>query len=130
MSKSTPTKSISRYEFVKVIFTNLLFTIGVIVLIIGFVNSVRTVTKLVVFDEYPLRSYEESRCDNTPAAPAAPLDGEQTTPQKSAQEYREECVVKLNHDRKIRQVEDITTSVSLVLAGGALVAVFRRFIWG
>lgn len=50
-------------ETIKAIFTNLLFLIGVILMIVGFIRGTSTTVKFLVFDKYPLNSYEETRCD-------------------------------------------------------------------
>ena len=119
-------------ETIKAIFTNLLFLIGVILIVIGFIRSTSTVVKFIVFDKYPLNSYEESRCDfNNPNYPKpAVVEGESTPVDTRTDEQIEECKAALEQDRKLRMVEDVTTSISFLISGIAISAIFRRFIFG
>lgn len=116
-------------EIIKAIFTNILFVIGVILLIFGFSRGILTLTRLVVFDEYPLQSYEESRCELDFLRPTPIKD--ETTPTLSEEELKERrssCLSTLEHQRKVRMVEDLTTAFSTFVAGIVLVAIFKRNI--
>ena len=120
-------------ETIKAIFTNLLFVIGVILLIVGFAQGTRTAVKLLTFDQYPLDSYEETKCDQPPyAMPVpAPLEGGKTAPvvdEGAARQTKADCVTQLTHQRKVRQTEDIVGAITMLVSGGALVYFFRRYI--
>lgn len=107
-------------ETIKAIFTNLLFLIGVVLLIIGFSRGVLTVTRLVVFDKYPLDYYAESRCEMMPTA--VPVEGE-VMPKGDVN-----CEESLEHERRIKLTDDIVNSVTMLVAGVVLTLTFKKFI--
>lgn len=119
-------------QTIRAIFTNLLFLIGVILIVVGFIRSTSTVVKFVVFDKYPLNSYEESRCDfNNPNYPKPVMVEGETRPEDTrTEEEIQECENALEQDRKLRMVEDVTTSISFLISGIVISAIFRRFIFG
>ena len=88
-------------ETIKAIFTNLLFVIGVILLIVGFVQGTRTIVKLLTFDQYPLDSYEEIRCEQPPYAMPIPVEGGKTAvvPDETSKQTKADCESKLTHER-------------------------------
>jgi len=113
-------------QTIKVIFTNLLFVIGVIITVIGFVHSTSTVAKLILFEQYPLGYEEDCRTLTRPIAV------EEKTPiiSKEEQQHQEEsCRSRLELQRQERKVSDITTSISTFIAGGVIILTFRRFIF-
>lgn len=112
---------------IKAIFTNLLFVIGVILLIFGFTQGALTVTRSLTFPQYPLPSYEETRCQFEFIRPA--LD-ESTVPMNDAEleDRQKRCEDTLVNERKLRQTEDLVTSISMIIAGLLLVISFKRFI--
>lgn len=116
-------------ETIKAIFTNVLFVIGVVLMIFGFTRGSLTVVRLLTFDKYPLESYEETRCElefqnrfPMPEGSTAVISDEEK--QKSLQK----CQSVVEHDRQVRKVEDIVTSVSTFISGVSLAFVFKRFI--
>ncbi len=116
-------------DTIKAIFTNLLFVIGVILTIIGFISGTSTVVKLAVFDTYPLDSWEETKCDQAPYL-ATPLE-EEKRPSPVGQDLprmRDECRSGLERERKVHLTEDIVTSISFIVAGLSLVYFFRKYI--
>ncbi len=132
-TKSPLPASDSKTAIIRVIFTNVLFVIGVILLVIGFVQGSLTAAKMVIFEKYPLNSYEESRCDASYFATPKPVAIDDVTPiDTNSEEYKQqqtECKRQLEFDRKVRQTEDIVGSISFLVAGAALTIVFRRFIF-
>lgn len=117
-------------ETIKAIFTNLLFVIGVILIIFGFTNSALTISRIVTFDKYPLHSYEEGRCELEFSRPAY-VSTEESIAQLSDEELatrKERCDASLEQQREVKKVEDIVTSVSVLLAGTFLALTFKRFI--
>lgn len=121
-------------ENIKAIFTNLLFVIGVILVIFGFVNGVSTATKSMVFDKYPINSYDETKCDMEYMVPtmAASPDGKTIPPQDSKEDKEarmKKCEDSLEMQRKVKQTEDIVSSITTFVAGGVLVYAFRKFIF-
>ena len=100
-------------DLIKAIFTNLLFVIGVILVIFGFVNGVSTITKSIVFEKYPINTYDETRCESeyvnqpAPAGPdgkTAPVTQESTADRK---ERLKKCTESVELSRKVKQTEDI-----------------------
>lgn len=123
-------------ELVKAIFTNFLFVIGVIILIVGFVQGTNTLTKSVLFDQYPLSSWEETRCEMDPTYSRTAIDpsimnADTTTEfEKAKQEERiEKCLASLEQQRNRNQVEDIVSSFTMLIVGAIMVFVFRGFIF-
>lgn len=116
-------------EIIKVVFTNILFVIGVILVIVGFTKGVLTISRLLVFDKYPLQTHEESRCELDTLSPYPVKEGNVSELSKQElQERKTNCLASLELQRKVRMVEDITTSLSTFVAGFVLVFVFRRNI--
>ncbi len=121
-------------ENIKAIFTNLLFVIGVILIIFGFVNGVSTITKSLVFEKYPLDSYEETKCETeflNPTIVTTP-DGKNTATQESQEEKEarlKKCEDSLVTRRKVKQTEDIVSSITTFISGVVLVYCFRKFIF-
>jgi len=116
-------------DMVKAIFTNVLFVIGVILLIFGFIRGTSTAVKLLTFDQYPLQSYEETRCESPYMSEALP-GGEKSAPTESElTAQRERCLASLARDRQLKQTEDIVTSITTLVSGAVLVYGFRRFIF-
>lgn len=118
-------------ETIKAIFTNLLFVIGVILLIVGFIQGTRTAVKLITFDKYPLDPYTETKCDQPPyAAMPIPVEGGKTAPATEAQtrETKQACTSELEHERKVKETEDIVGAITMLVSGGTLVFFFRKFI--
>jgi len=116
-------------QTIKAIFTNLLFVIGVILLVIGFIRGTSTAVKMVVFEKYPLQNHEETRCElgQTRAMPLEekPIEVDEAT----KEENKEKCLNDLEHARKVKQVEDVTASISLLISGFVLTFIFKRFIF-
>lgn len=100
-------------EIIKALFTNLLFVVGVVVLIIGFFKGSNTLAKSVFFEQYPLESWEESRCEMEPVG-----QGRIT-----------ECYKSVQTMRVTKKVEDSVSSVSLLVSGAVLVYFFKGFIF-
>lgn len=111
-------------KIIKTIFINALFVIGVIVTIIGFVNSTRTITNLIIFDKYPL-GYEETRCQDI----AMNLRFENQTDQSPTKQQEQQCLDQLENTRKQRAVTDLTNSFSTLISGLTVAIIFRRFIF-
>lgn len=134
-------------DFVKAIFTNVLFVIGVILLIVGFTMGSNTAVKSIVFDTYPLDSWEETRCNDIAqynasmmekpvSAPAdvasqeiSASDAQLAKEKAELQERIEKCEVSQTQQRTRKQVEDIVGSITMLIAGGVLVFTFRGFIF-
>lgn len=120
---------------VKAIFTNLLFVVGIILMVVGFVRGTSTIAKLAFFEVYPLEAYEESRCDmNYYIEPAmVKPDGapQAETPEAKAEREKqiERCKTEVERSRSVKKVEDVVSSVSFFVAGTALALVFKQFIF-
>jgi len=107
-------------DTVKAIFTNLLFVIGVILIILGGSRAILTVVRLAVFDKYPLDSYAETRCSY---APIPAQDGE-VMPKLEA-----ECMSSLDYERRLKLTDDIVNSSTMLISGIALALSFKKFIF-
>jgi hypothetical protein len=122
-------------ETVKAIFTNVLFVIGVGLIIFGFIYGSSTVSRLLAFDKYPLNSYQETQCDMQYAQPMLTYDGggkPSPPPEDSTDEWEEQkakCVASLEQERRVKKTDDIVSSVSTLIAGLVLVLSFRQFIF-
>lgn len=116
---------------IKEIFTNLLFVLGVILMVVGFVKGVSVVAKSIIFDKYPLDSYKETECDLRPGPRAVLLQEEvaEPLPEGKNVENKQKCLEKLEQSRQVEQVEDITSSISILVSGIVLVLAFKRFIF-
>lgn len=115
-------------ETIKAIFTNLLFVIGVILLIWGIAKAASTGARLVSFDKYPLAGYEESRCDYM-SGPSMPITEKMIVPAPvDQQNQQKQCLESIEKQRALQKVDDIVQSIVLPLSGLALVYFFRRFI--
>ena len=118
-------------KIIKAIFTNLLFVIGVVLMVVGFVRGVSTVVKSAVFEKYPLNDYEETRCQIEASSRAVPLEGAIAEPlsEQEKKEIKADCFKSLEQARKVKQVDDITYSLSFLASGLALTLIFKRFIF-
>lgn len=115
-------------ENIKAIFTNLLFVIGVALVIVGFVRGALTVTRMFVFEKYPLNYYDEARCDIN-MLPAKAVEPATVDNGKSNEQSIKECKIALEHERRVRMVEDIVISVTTLISGVVLVYSFKKFIF-
>ena len=127
---------------ISAIFSNILFVIGVILLIIGFFIGTHTLVKSIAFTQYPLPSWEENRCDHEmlyqiePYMPFAEEKEAEEIPlslllaeQKQEQKQQiDKCLISVEQQRKTKQVEDAVGAFVLLTAGSVLVFVFRKGI--
>lgn len=115
---------------IKAIFTNLLFVIGVGLIIFGFIRGTLTVSRLVVFDKYPLQQYEEQRCEyEVMPIPMEEGKGDALPAPEDMQSRKEKCLDSVEHQRNVRKIEDVVTAITTLIAGTVLVLSFRRFIF-
>lgn len=122
-------KTTSNTPFIKAIFTNLLFVVGIALMVIGFVRGASTISKIAFFDQYPLPSYEESRCEFG-YYPDPMLTSEAAEEQKKQMdEQKRKCQADVERGRSVQKVEDVTFSVSSFVAGIALALIFKQFIF-
>ena len=118
-------------EIIKAIFTNLLFVIGVVLMVMGFIRGSSTVINSIVFDQYPLDEWQETRCSvdiNYIEKPLEGMDSNSESPE-ALEERKVTCQQALNNTRKTRQVNDITYSFGFFISGIALALSFKRFIF-
>lgn len=116
-------------ETIKAIFTNLLFVIGVILVIVGASRGVLTTTRIVVFEKYPLNAYEETRCEVDSAYPRLVPGESEPVNNDESKTIKENCLSILEHERKVRLTDDIVNSITLIVSGAVLVMAFRKFIF-
>lgn len=117
-----------KVEIIKAIFTNLLFVIGIVLLIIGAGKAVSTTVKLLVFDSYPLPSYEEQQCEFQDFR-TRPVMEDTPEPQETDPAMLERCLENLEKSRQLRLVEDVSQATVMLISGVALVLIFRQFIF-
>jgi hypothetical protein len=125
-------KGLMKPEIIKSIFTNLLFVIGVVLMVVGFIKGTATVANSIVFDQYPLDEWQETRCtiDMSYQDPALlPADVTPTETKESFEQRKDECKQALDATRRTKQVSDITYSFSFFVSGCALALGFKRFIF-
>lgn len=117
---------------IKALSMNIIFIIGIVLTVIGFVNGTTTVVRSLVFDEYPLNTYDEDRCSQAAYVPV-PVEkrvDEITSPSGEEQaQMQQKCEEALAHSRKVKQVNDFTSSFSMLIAGLALTRIFKGFLF-
>jgi len=132
-----------KVETVKAIFTNLLFVIGVILIIYGFIQGALTVVRLLSFDQYPLESYEETRCEQenynyltelkqstgSESSAVTLTEKELAERKQEAIDRQSNCEASQAYARRVRQTEHIVTSITTLVSGTMLVWSFKRFIF-
>jgi hypothetical protein len=119
-------------ELIKAIFTNLLFVIGIILIVIGFIRGVSTTVNSIVFDQYPLEEWQETRCSldlGYQDPQLSPTDAKFPETQEAYEQRKIECEAALDIARQTKQVNDISQSVSFLVSGLALALIFKRFIF-
>jgi len=119
-------------EIIKAIFTNLLFVIGVVLMVVGFIRGTSTLINSIVFDQYPLDEWQETRCtvDMSYQDPALlPVDSISTETKESFEQRKVVCQQAVDKTRKTKQVNDITYSFGFFVSGIALALSFKRFIF-
>ena len=105
------------------IFLNFLFVVGVILTVVGFINGLQFTAKTIIFDKYPLQSYEED-CQRY-TIEARPVLDKIASPAASLDEQIAECKVSVEQRRKIKMVEDLTQSVGFLVSGLVLAFLFN-----
>lgn len=116
-----------KIEVIKAIFTNVLFVIGVVVLMVGFIRGVMVGAKLVSFEKYPLNGYEETRCEMETSAILIPDKTAMVAADKESTEKRKvSCLESLERQRSVQKVDDITSAFGAITAGGLIAIVFRK----
>lgn len=120
-------------DLIKATFTNLLFVIGVILLIVGFAQGTNTAVKSIAFEKYPLRAYDETRCETEFMYPTYPADAVSEKDIQVEQEQKEKrlqsCLKSIENQRNTKQVEDAVGSFTLFISGSVLVFIFKGFIF-
>ena len=123
-------------DVVKVFFTNLLFVVGVVLLIVGFSIGANTLAKSLIFPQYPLKVWDETRCeyDMWPVEDVSSSQAQQLSPE--ALEYSNQqkkarldsCQASIAQQRVTQQVEDSVTAITLLISGLLLTLFFKGFI--
>lgn len=119
-------------EIIKSIFTNLLFVMGVVLMVVGFIRGTVTLANSIAFDQYPLDEWQETRCtlDLSYQDPSLlPADVAPTETKESFEQRKTECQQALDTTRRTKQVSDITYSFGFFVSGIALALSFKRFIF-
>ncbi len=118
-------------DTIKAIFTNLLFVIGVILIIFGFSKGTLTLARIATFEKYPLDSYQETKCELEVNAPRyVKPDGtvQDLSPEEKSKQLAK-CTASLEHERSVKKLDDLVISFSTLIAGAAVAFSFKRFIF-
>ena len=119
-----------KIESVKAIFTNLLFVIGVISTIFGFIKGTLTLSKVVMFENYPLNQYEESRCVYAISVPEKPMPAPNDSNERDyTQKENTKCMLELEHQKKVKKADDVVVSITTLFSGIILILSFKKFIF-
>lgn len=120
-------------NLIKAIFTNVLFVIGVILIIFGFVRGAITLTYISMFDKYPLDQYQETMCDTNYATRPLANDKSEVTfgmNETEAKDAKVRCEKQTERQRNINKATDVASAITTLISGAVLVYFFRRFIFG
>lgn len=116
-------------ETIKAISTNILFALGVILVVIGFIRGSSAVVNSLAFNEYPLDEWQESRCMEVGAFQSPLLLEKDQTAFLEAKEHFEqqkiECEKTLERVRRTKQVTDFTYSFGFFASGIVLAVLFK-----
>lgn len=129
-----------KIETIKAIFINTLFLSGVILLIVGFAIGLNTAAKSLLLLEYPLDSWDETRCDmdnwsyplyaDSYTDERTVLTAEERERQEVQQQARlERCLEGVERSRKAKQISHSVTSISLIISGIVLIVLFRGYLF-
>lgn len=108
-------------------FMNLLFAIGVILMIAGFVFGFKTLSYTLFLDEYPLEPYEQDCWQySRPVMVDSPqLNQDATPPAQLSENPDPQCLSQITARRKVKQIENLTNSLGLFVAGIIVVLFFN-----
>lgn len=121
-----------KVESIKAIFTNLLFVLGVILTVIGFVRTSMFAVKVIAFDKYPLPEWEEARCVINPGPlPKFDTQDPQTKEIEERRAVEEEARCKISQEtrRSNKIVEDSVSGITTFIAGVVISLIFKGFIF-
>lgn len=97
-------------KLIPTIYFYLLSAVGIVIFIIGIFNSFHYVTGITIYDKYPLKYGNESRCQFVPV----PVDSDAKIPGELA---KKECLDSLEIERKNTKIDDFEKSVSFTVVG-------------
>ncbi len=109
-------------NLIKSIYIYLFTAIGLGMFLVGSYNFLQFATRKVILPKYYL-DYQESRCDYIAPQPVTNGDGT-TKPMdpittSSAEDQKKTCLQRLEEDRANQQVIQLSSSLTLILLGGA-----------
>lgn len=110
---------------IKSIFSNFLFTVGVLMVVFGFIFGTHTAVKVLFFDTYPLDIWQEQQCDSGMLVRPQDPNAEEINEELYDKE-QERCETRLNRLRDIRKATDLATSLATLFAGTGLAFIFRK----
>jgi len=99
-------------KLIPTIYFYLLSAIGMVLLIIGLFNTAHFIAGITVYDKYPLRYGNETRCEYMPMEPQ-PAKGESVPPQQT----KKECLDSLDKERLTTKADDLEKSISFTAIG-------------
>ncbi len=108
-------------NLIKSIYIYLFTAIGLGMFLVGSYNLIQFATKKLILPKYYL-DYQESRCDYIAQPVTVTTDGA-TKPidpaAQSIEEQKNQCLQRLEEDRANQQVIQLSSSLTLILLGGA-----------
>jgi len=117
-------------RLVVAVFTNVLFVLGVIFVVVGLIQGIKIVGYKLLLDEYPTR-YGGEDCSYAGQGYPMPVGME---PAKVAsgsadagevEKQRQSCEVRVARDRQVKQVDDVALAVGMSMSGWALIFLFN-----
>ena len=113
-------------KHITVLFLNFLFTVGVIVAVIGFIRTLQFSANLLFLPEYPLNQYEDScLTDAYYSKPVVAPDQVATQDAATMGSNRQLCQDRLVKQRQNRKVSDATMAIGMLVSGVVLAVVFN-----
>ncbi|GEM_PF-2193554 len=101
-------------KLIPVIYFYLLSVIGMGLFIIGLFNAIHFVVGISVYEKYPLRYGDETRCSYM--YQPMPVEG-QKGDTRSEKEVKDECLQSLDRERQNTKVDDLEKSFAFTIIG-------------
>ena len=117
-------------KVIPTIYFYLLSVVGMALFIVGLFNSIHYVVGITLYNKYPLRYAQESRCDYMPGA--APFLGANKVQSgekaKAASDTaKEDCLKGLEKERTNTKIDDLEKAISFTTIGLLIFAIHFYF---
>lgn len=114
--------TIENSNLIKSIYIYLFTAIGLGMFLVGSYNFIQFATRKVLLPKYYV-DFQESRCDYLAPQPEMKNDGTSepvdTNKDETIDEQKKTCLQRLEEDRANQQVIQLSSSLTLILLGGA-----------